>query len=155
MATTTTTTAPTVGGGTTVDNLNVLDTSKSNDTGGNEFITLLEVATALFPTTNATQTLTIDSSFWSGGLRLTFSIGGQYYTIWGATSSSNAQSIQIAQTDALGSYATALTATAAGTLSINPTWTTTNDINQFLTFVSANTGTTIPTASSVSSSLLV
>src|SRR5437764_7330931 len=85
MATTTTTTTATVGGGTTVDNLNVLDTSKTNDTGGTEWITLLEVANALFPTTNATQTLTIDSAFWSGNLHLTFETtpgSGIFYTIW-------------------------------------------------------------------------
>ena len=40
-------------------NLNTLDTSTSND-GSGEVITLAEVAAALFPTTNAQQTLTVD-----------------------------------------------------------------------------------------------
>src|SRR6266481_7705063 len=97
-----TTTTATVGGGTTVDNLNVLDTSKTNDTGGTEYITLQEVANALFPTSNATQTLTIDSSFWTGNLRLTFSIAGATYTIWGAGTGT----IDIASTDSLGNYTT-------------------------------------------------
>src|SRR6266566_104589 len=114
MATTTTTTTTTgtvtVGGGTTVDNLNVLDTSKTNDTSGTEYITLQEVANALFPTTNATQTLTIDTSFWTGNLRLTFYVLGQYYTIWGATSPTGTHSIQLALTDAVGSYSSSLTA---------------------------------------------
>src|SRR5258707_10444868 len=150
MATTTTTTTTTgtatVGGGTTVDNLNVLDTSKTNDTNA-EIITLLEVANALFPTTNATQTLTIDSSFWSDNLRLTFSIGNSYYTIWGATSPTNSHSIQIAQTDALGNYTSALTATLPGTLAIDPTATAATDITQFLSWISQQTGVQTATAS--------
>ncbi|MGV3517636.1 hypothetical protein, partial [Luteitalea sp.] len=44
--------------GTTVENLNILDTSKTNNVSGLEIITLQEVANALFPTTNAQQTLT-------------------------------------------------------------------------------------------------
>ena len=48
MATTTTTTGTvTVGGGTTVDNLNVLDSSKTNDLSGVEIITWSEVALAM------------------------------------------------------------------------------------------------------------
>src|ERR1041385_4959040 len=105
MATTTTTTSTS----TTVDNLNVLDTSKTNDAVA-EVVTLQEVANALFPTTNAQQTLTIDQSFWAGSLRLTFTDGAHWYTIWGSTSSVGAQSINFAQTsNALGDYNTTLT----------------------------------------------
>src|SRR4029079_16283137 len=67
---------------TTVENLNILDTSKTNDTAGVEYITLQEVLNALFSTTNGTQTVTIDNTFWSSNLRLTFKIGtSTYYTI--------------------------------------------------------------------------
>jgi len=70
---------------TTVINLNVLDTSKTNDTSGVEYVSFSEVASALFPTTNAQQTLTIDSCFWQNDLQLTFYASGQWYTIWGTT----------------------------------------------------------------------
>src|SRR6266853_5993606 len=113
--TTTTTTTATVGGGTTVDTLNVLDTSKTNDTSGTEYITLQEVANALFPTSNATQTLTIDASFWTGNLRLTFSVDGANYTIWGAGTGT----IDIASTDSLGNYASALTPAAGSPLTLS------------------------------------
>ncbi|MEH2568849.1 Ig-like domain-containing protein [Bradyrhizobium sp. AZCC 2289] len=132
--------------GTTVDNLNVLDTSKTNDTGGTEYVTLQEVANALFPTTNATQTLTIDASFWTGNLRLTFSIGGATYTIWGAGTGT----IDIAQTDSLGSYASALTSTSS--LTLNSAATTSTDVSQFLSWMGQQTGVTTQV---VSSSLLV
>src|SRR5437870_5876420 len=59
-------------GSATVTNLNILDTSKTNDTGGVENITLAEVGSALFPTTNATQTLTVDAAFWTNHIQLTF-----------------------------------------------------------------------------------
>src|SRR5438067_191568 len=72
-------------GSTTVINLNVLDTSKTNDTGGVEYIAFSEVASALFPTTNAQQTLTIDSCFWNDQVQLTFYSSGHWYTIWGTT----------------------------------------------------------------------
>lgn len=77
-------TSTTTNNGATVDNLNVLDTITADNTGGVETIELQDVANALFPTTNATQTLTIDSSFWTGNLRLTFEVGGTgvYYTLW-------------------------------------------------------------------------
>jgi hypothetical protein len=144
MATTTTT--ATVGGGTTVDNLNVLDTSKTNDLSGTEYITLQEVANALFPTANATQTLTIDSSFWSGGLGLTFSVGSQYYTISGATSLTGTHSIQLALTDAFGSYSTSLN--VFSTLLISSTDSAATDVNNLLAWMAQQTLAT-------SSSLLV
>ncbi len=76
-------------GSATVINLNILDTSKTNDTGGVENITLAEVGSALFPTTNATQTLTVDAAFWTNHIQLTFQgSGGAYFTIW-ATSQNN------------------------------------------------------------------
>jgi hypothetical protein len=129
--------------GTTVDNLNVLDTSKTNDTSGVEWITLQEVANALFPTTNATQTLTIDSSFWSGNLHLTFETSpgsGIYYTIW-ATS---AGSFDLAQTDQLGNYNSSLVASA----SFNDTATTTSTkISSFLNWVTSTTGASLSSAS--------
>jgi len=104
--------------GTTVINLNVLDTSSTNDLMA-EIITLAEVANALFPSTNATQTLTVDSSFWSGDLQLTFAgSGGRYFTI-GAVSLDH---FTITQTDQFGSMVIGSTSpfyatTAAGFLS--------------------------------------
>src|SRR5215469_13677724 len=52
-----------------------------------EIIELQDVANALFPKTNATQTLTIDSAFWTGNLKLTFQVGntGVYYTLTGTS----------------------------------------------------------------------
>src|SRR6185437_10288267 len=68
--------------GTTVDNLNVLDTSSKDNTGGVEIITWTEVYNALFGTTNATQTVTIQQEFFSGALLLTFKANdGSSYTI--------------------------------------------------------------------------
>src|SRR6266851_287612 len=85
MATTTTTTTTgtvTVGGGTTVDNLNVLDAIKTNDTNGVEYIYWSDVSTLLLSTTNATQTTTIQQAFQAGQLLLTFQVGSSsYYTI--------------------------------------------------------------------------
>ena len=46
---------------TTVENLNIFDTSSTNDTSGTEIISLQEVLNALFSATNATQTVTIDN----------------------------------------------------------------------------------------------
>src|SRR5438067_11394125 len=84
--------------GTTVINLNVLDTSSTNDAMA-EIITLSEVANELFRTTNATQILTVDSSLWSGDLQLTFAgTAGRYYTI-GAVS---LDQFTIVQTDQFG-----------------------------------------------------
>ena len=92
MATTTT------NNGATVDNLNVLDTSTADGTN----ITLLEVANALFSTTNATQTVTIDTAFWNGQLGLTFAVSNQsstsYYTLYGA----GIDAFTLVQTDSLG-----------------------------------------------------
>src|SRR5229473_1463114 len=84
MATTTTTTATvTVGGGTTVDNLNVLDTSKSNDLSGVEIITWTEVYSALFSTTKlSTQSQTLFDAFNAGSVKLTFQLGSFDYTIY-------------------------------------------------------------------------
>src|SRR6266568_2006297 len=89
---------------TTVINLNVLDTSKTND-GTGETITLAEVAAALFPTTNATQTQTIDSLFWGSGLQLTFQVGAAWYTI----SATSLYNIQVAQTDRYGTLTGSIT----------------------------------------------
>src|SRR6266404_106411 len=87
MATTTPTTTTispvTVGGGTTVDNLNVLDSSKSNDLGGVEIITWSEVCSALFSTTKlSTQSQTLFDAFNAGSLKLTFLLGSTDYTIY-------------------------------------------------------------------------
>src|SRR5439155_556836 len=87
---------------TTVINLNVLDTSKTNDTGGTEWISFQEVANALFPTTNAQQTLTVDSSFWLNCLQLTFCASGQWYTIWGTTDGSGHHQVHIGTSDSYG-----------------------------------------------------
>src|SRR6266581_4724680 len=110
MATTTTS------NGATVDNLNVLDTITADNTGGVEIIELQDVANALFTSTNATQTLTIDSAFWAGNLKLTFQVGntGTYYTL-AATSQNN---FTLVKSDAYGnSLATPITfsATSAST----------------------------------------
>ena len=73
----------TTNNGATVDNLNVLDTITADNTGGAEIIELQDIANALFPSTNATQTITIDNTFWSGNLSLTFQAAGShlYYTL--------------------------------------------------------------------------
>ena len=55
---------------TTVENLNILDTSKTNDTAGVEYIICKRSLNALFSTTNATQTVTINNTFWSNHLKL-------------------------------------------------------------------------------------
>src|SRR6266403_280866 len=86
-------TTTTSSNGATVDNLNVLDTITADNTGGVQIIELQDVASALFPTTNATQTQTIDTAFWNGQLKLTFQIGstyasnytGPYYTLIGTS----------------------------------------------------------------------
>src|SRR5258707_8400742 len=79
----------TTNNGATVDNLNVLDTSSADGTS----IMLLEVANALLSNTNATQTVTIYTSFWSGQLGLTFLVSNtsssgpivtNFYTLYGA-----------------------------------------------------------------------
>src|SRR5438105_1325655 len=108
--------AATVNNSATVINLNVFDTSTTNDIGGAETVTLAEVAAALFPTTNAQQTQTIDSYFWQGWLTLTFAATDQYghqlldasghkiyYTIKGVTPRPGSNyAIQVAQSDQYG-----------------------------------------------------
>lgn len=117
---------------TTVENLNILDTSSTNDTSGTEIISLQEVLNALFSATNATQTVTIDSSFWTSGLTLTFRAStGVYYTI-GATSSDH---FTVTQTDQYGNVTgshTGITATTA---------------SSFLSQVSTFTGSTLTNTS--------
>src|SRR5262249_39259746 len=73
--------------GTTVDNLNVLDAVKTNDTNGVEIITWQDVVTLLTTSTNATQTVTIQQAFTNGQLTLTFAVGPKYFTIGCAGSS--------------------------------------------------------------------
>ena|SRR5258708_4042549 len=82
----------------TVDNLNVLDTLTSDNVAGAQIIELQDIAYALFPSTNATQIQTIDSSFWTGNLRLTFQVGSQYFTLWGVSQGS----FDLAQSDSFG-----------------------------------------------------
>src|SRR5436190_7019418 len=98
MATTTT------NNGATVDNLNVLDTITADNTGGAQIIELQDVANALFPSTNATQTLTIDNAFWTSNLTLTFlgSTVGTYFTIIGGTDSSGQHYFKVARSDQYG-----------------------------------------------------
>lgn len=84
--------------GTTVENLNILDTNQSNDTAGQEIITWTEVYNALFSTTNATQTATIRDAFSSGSLKLTFGTSnGLFYTIY-----QDASGYHLDQTDEYG-----------------------------------------------------
>src|SRR6266581_2406795 len=106
MATTTT------NKGATVDNLNVLDTITADNTGGVEIIELQDVANALFPTTNATQTLTIDSAFWTGDLKLTFAgiTAGTLFTVTGGTTSGGQHYFTIAQSDPYGNLTGTLSA---------------------------------------------
>src|SRR5260370_175449 len=100
MAPTTTTTATvTVGGGTTVDNLNVLDAIKTNDTNGVEYIYWSDISTFLTTSTNATQSQTIQQEFSGGQLFLTFSVSNSYYTIGYSTAT---QKYFVELTDALG-----------------------------------------------------
>jgi hypothetical protein len=93
--------------GATVDNLNVLDTITADNTGGVEVIELQDVANALFPSTNATQTQTIDSSFWTNNLKLTFQVAstGLFYTL-SATSIDN---FTLVQSDRYGNTITGAT----------------------------------------------
>ncbi|ACL57511.1 DUF4347 domain-containing protein [Methylobacterium nodulans] len=73
----------TTSNGTTVDNLNVLDSSNKNNLGGVEIVSWTEAYNALFGSTNATQTLTIQSAFNSGSLLLTFKTAdNKYYTTY-------------------------------------------------------------------------
>src|SRR5436190_18939728 len=95
----------TTNNGATVDNLNVLDTLTTDNLGGAQIIELQDIANALFPSTNATQTLTIDNAFWTGNLRLTFQVGSKYYTLWGVSQGN----FDLAETDSFG---TALYSTA-------------------------------------------
>ncbi|WGS19721.1 Ig-like domain-containing protein [Bradyrhizobium sp. ISRA463] len=67
--------------GTTVDNLNVLDAIKTNDTSGIEYIYWADISTFLTTSTNATQTVTIQQAFEAGQLLLTFQVGSSFYTI--------------------------------------------------------------------------
>ncbi|MGY4320558.1 uncharacterized protein YdeI (BOF family) [Bradyrhizobium sp. JR3.5] len=76
------------GTGTTVDNLNVLDAIKTNDTNGVEYIYWADISTFLTTGTNATQTVTIQQAFQAGQLLLTFQVGTSYYTIGYNSSSS-------------------------------------------------------------------
>ncbi|MHC2335486.1 Ig-like domain-containing protein [Bradyrhizobium sp. USDA 4454] len=69
------------GNGTTVDNLNVLDAIKTNDTNGVEYVYWGDISTFLTTSTNATQTVTIQQAFQAGQLLLTFQVGSNYYTI--------------------------------------------------------------------------
>ncbi|WP_128971309.1 DUF4347 domain-containing protein, partial [Bradyrhizobium tropiciagri] len=69
------------GNGTTVDNLNVLDAIKTNDTNGVEYIYWGDISTFLTTSANATQTVTIQQAFQAGQLLLTFQVGSNYYTI--------------------------------------------------------------------------
>jgi hypothetical protein len=85
--------------GTTVDNLNVLDTSKTNDTSRTELSPFLRWRTR----SSRVQTQrTIDGALWLGPLRLTLSINGNYFTLRGATASDGTHGVQIAQIDSLG-----------------------------------------------------
>ncbi len=88
----------TTNNGATVDNLNVLDALTSDNLAGAQIIELQDIAYALFPSTNATQTLTIDSAFWTGNLRLTFQVGGKYFTLWGVSQGN----FDLVQSDAYG-----------------------------------------------------
>lgn len=76
------------GNGTTVDNLNVLDAIKTNDTNGVEYIYWADISSFLTTSTNATQTTTIQQAFQAGQLLLTFQVGANYYTIGYNTASS-------------------------------------------------------------------
>ncbi|SIO49174.1 hypothetical protein SAMN05443247_06378 [Bradyrhizobium erythrophlei] len=88
----------TTNNGATVDNLNVLDALTSDNLAGAQIIELQDIAYALFPSTNATQTLTIDSAFWTGNLRLTFHVGSKYFTLWGVSEGN----FDLVQSDAYG-----------------------------------------------------
>ncbi|WOH56056.1 DUF4347 domain-containing protein [Bradyrhizobium sp. BWC-3-1] len=76
------------GNGTTVDNLNVLDAIKTNDTNGVEYIYWADISSFLTTSTNATQTTTIQQAFQAGQLLLTFQVGANYYTMGYNTASS-------------------------------------------------------------------
>ncbi|MBZ9848180.1 Ig-like domain-containing protein, partial [Mesorhizobium sp. CA14] len=104
----------TTNSGATVDNLNVLDTLASDNTGGTQIIELQDIASALFPSTNATQLQTIDNAFWSDNLTLTFQAAGtgHYYTLL-ATSLNN---FELVQSD---NYGNALAGASAVTFSAN------------------------------------
>src|SRR5216683_851821 len=88
----------TTNNGATVDNLNVLDTLTSDNLAGAQIIELQDIAYALFPSTNATQIQTIDSSFWTGNLKLTFQVGSKYFTLWGVSQGS----FDLVQSDSFG-----------------------------------------------------
>src|SRR6516165_1682597 len=117
--------------GATVDNLNVLDTLTGDNSGGNQIIEWQDIAYALFPTTNATQTLTIDSSFWTQHLKLTFQgVGGNnYWTLMATTPQSTTSSqynFTLIQSD---SYSNTLSGGATITF-------TANSVSAFLNAVS-------------------
>src|SRR5437868_1037911 len=90
----------TTNNGATVDNLNVLDALTSDNFGGAQIIELQDIANALFPSTNATQTLTIDTAFWTGNLKLTFQVAntGFFYTL----SSTSLDNFTLVQSDNYG-----------------------------------------------------
>jgi len=73
---------------TTVDNLNVLDSLKTNDVGGLKVITWADISNFLTSNTNATQTATMQQAFANGQLFLTFYVESlsSYYTIGHSTS---------------------------------------------------------------------
>src|SRR5215471_2367299 len=78
----------------TVDNLNVLDTLTGDNSNGNQIIEWQDIAYALFPATSSAQTLTIDSSFWTQNLKLTFqgTGGNNYWTLMATTPQSTTSS---------------------------------------------------------------
>jgi len=87
--------ATTSSNGATVDNLNVLDANG---------LQLINVASVLFSSTNATQTVTIDSAFWTDNLTLTFAgtTAQTYFTITGFTASSGNHYFVVSQSDQNG-----------------------------------------------------
>ena len=105
--------------GATVDNLNVLDTITADNTGGAEIIELVDVAIALFPSTNATQTQTIDAAFWTGNLKLTFagSTAGTYFTLTGSTDNAGHHFFAVTLTDQSGNQ----TGSTSGPLAVTAT----------------------------------
>src|SRR4029077_8174662 len=98
----------TTNNGATVDNRNVLDTIAADNTGGAQIIELQDIANALFPSTNATQTITIDNTFWSGNLNLTFQAAGSglYYTL----KATGVDNFTLVQTDRYGNVISGATA---------------------------------------------
>jgi hypothetical protein len=99
----------------------VLDTLTSDNSNGNQIIEWQDIAYALFPTTNATQISTIDTSFWTENLKLTFqgAGGNNYWTLMATTPQSTASSqynFTLIQSDL---YANALSGGATVTFTAN------------------------------------